>query len=114
MKFSNCNPNFHLFFFASLCLFSIYMLLSLIFMPPTHHQMSTRDTVHDLSQLLLERPESCYRTCTSAWHRKRRLDDFSELGMVEELQGGDLVELMEGEMYVCVCVGGRDLLSLTS
>ncbi|CAI8049028.1 Clustered mitochondria protein homolog [Geodia barretti] len=62
---------------------------------PVEVVMSTRDTVHDLSQLLLERPESCYRTCTSAWHRKRRLDDFSELGMVEELQGGDLVELME-------------------
>ena len=53
--------------------------------------------MHDLSQLLLERPESCYRSCTSVWHRKKRLDDFSELGMVEDLQQGDTVELVEGE-----------------
>ena len=58
--------------------------------------MSTRDTVHDLSQLLLERAESCYRTCTSAWHNKKRLDDFCELGMVEDLGQGDPVELIEG------------------
>ena len=66
-------------------------------------QMATRDTVHDLSQLLLERPECCYRTCTSAWHRKKRLDDFCELGMVEGLEQGDVVELVEGES-VRVCV----------
>ena len=80
--------------------FRYYFSLSspLLFSPPlpSPGQMSSRDTVHDLSQLLLERPESCYRTCTSAWHNKKRLDDFSELGMVEELQPGDQVELVEG------------------
>ena len=59
--------------------------------------MSSRDSVHDLSQLLLERPECCYRTCISAWHNKKRLDDFCELGMVEGLKPGDVVELVEGE-----------------
>jgi hypothetical protein len=62
---------------------------------PMEVVMSSRDTIHDLSQVLLERPESCHRTCVSAWHRRRRLDDFSELGMVEGLQPGDLVELVE-------------------
>lgn len=71
--------------------------------------MSSRDTVHDLSQLLLERPESCYRTCTSAWHNKKRLDDFSELGMVEELQPGDQVELVEGGLRLRERGRGRDL-----
>ena len=58
--------------------------------------MSSKDTVHDLSQLLLEKPESCYRTCTSAWHNKKRLDDFCELGAVDGLKQGDIVELVEG------------------
>lgn len=74
---------------------------SLHFSPSSHlpcsYQMSSRDTVHDLSQMLLERPECCYRTCTSAWYHKKRLDDFCELGMVEGLKQGDVVELVEGE-----------------
>ena len=60
----------------------------------------------------MERPECCYRTCLSVQLNGRKLDDFSELESIEELQEGAVVELVEGacvgvhvcQLCLCVCV----------
>ena len=63
----------------------------------SHHplQLTTRDTVHDLLQLPLERPECCYRSCLSVRHKGKRLDEFFEIGSLEDFHDGDTVELVE-------------------
>ena len=60
-------------------------------------QLTSRDTVHDLLQFALERPECCYRTALSVHHKGKRLDDFFEIGSIENLESGDTVEVVEGE-----------------
>ena len=67
----------------------------------THTQLTARDTVHDLLQYALERPESCFRTALSVRHKGKRLDDFFEIGSIEELRDGDSVELVEGMCGLC-------------
>jgi hypothetical protein len=59
-------------------------------------QLTSRDTVHDLLQYALERPECCFRTALSVRHKGKRLDDFFEIGSIEDLRDGDTVELVEG------------------
>ena len=59
-------------------------------------QLTSRDTVHDLLQYALERPECCFRTALSVRHKGKRLDDFFEIGSIEDLKDGDTVELVEG------------------
>ena len=58
-------------------------------------QLTSRDTVHDLLQFSLERPECCYRSCLSVRHKGKRIDDFLEIGALEDFQDGDTVELVE-------------------
>lgn len=56
----------------------------------------SRDTVHDLLQFALERPECCYRTALSARHKGKRLDDFVEIGSIDGLAEEDTVQIVEG------------------
>lgn len=62
---------------------------------PMDVMLTSRDTVHDLLQYSLERPECCYRSCLSVRHKGKRLDEFFEIGTIEDLQDGDTVELVE-------------------
>lgn len=59
-------------------------------------QFSFQDNVQDLRQVVLDRPESCYRTCFSLQIDGVRLDDFSELHMVEGLKDGATIRVVEG------------------
>ena len=59
-------------------------------------QFSFQDNVQDLRQVVLDRPESCYRTCFSLQIDGVRLDDFSELHMVEGLKDGATIKVVEG------------------
>ena len=52
--------------------------------------------MHDILQYVLERPEGFFRTALSVRHNGKRLDDFFEIGSIEELKDGDSVELVEG------------------
>lgn len=61
-----------------------------------HNQLSSRDTVHEVLQFTMERPESCYRTALSVHHKGKRLDDFFEIGSIEGLEDGDTIEVLEG------------------
>lgn len=49
-----------------------------------------------MRQVVLDRPESCYRTCFSLLLDGVRLDDFAELHMIEGLQENSLVKVVEG------------------
>lgn len=54
-----------------------------------------QDNVQDLRQVVLDRPESCYRTCFSLQIEGVRLDDFAELHMVEGLKDGVTIKVVE-------------------
>ena len=63
-------------------------------------QFCLQDNVQDLRQVVLDRPESCYRTCFSLQIEGVRLDDFAELHMVEGLKDGVTIKVVEG-IVVC-------------
>ena len=63
-------------------------------------QFSLRDNVQDLRQVVLDRPESCHRTCFSLQIDGVRLDDFAELHMIEGLKDGAVVKVVEGTFRV--------------
>ena len=63
-------------------------------------QFSLQDNVQDLRQIVLDRPESCYRTCFSLQMDGVRLDDFAELHMIEGLKDDTTIKVVEGTVYV--------------
>lgn len=69
-------------------------------------QLTSHDTVHDLLQFALERPECCYRTALSVHHKGKRLDDFFEIGSIEGFEEGDTVDVVEGEQKEGYIMGG--------
>ena len=71
----------------------------MIFLSDTNNvvfQFSLQDNVQDLRQVVLDRPESCYRTCFSLQIDGTRLDDFAELHMIEGLKDGATIKVVEG------------------
>lgn len=62
---------------------------------PISAMFSLRDNVQDLRQVVLDRPESCHRTCFSLQIDGVRLDDFAELHMIEGLKDGAVVKVVE-------------------
>lgn len=59
-------------------------------------QFALQDNVQDLRQVVLDRPESCYRTCFSLQIDGVRLDDFAELHMIEGLKDEATIKVVEG------------------
>ncbi|PFX18364.1 Clustered mitochondria protein-like [Stylophora pistillata] len=62
---------------------------------PITATFSLQDNVQDLRQVVLDRPESCYRTCFSLQIDGVRLDDFAELNMIEGLKDESTVKVVE-------------------
>ncbi|CAH3111333.1 unnamed protein product [Pocillopora meandrina] len=62
---------------------------------PITATFSLQDNVQDLRQIVLDRPESCYRTCFSLQIDGVRLDDFAELNMIEGLKDEATVKVVE-------------------
>jgi protein TIF31 len=60
-------------------------------------QFSLQDNVQDMRQVVLDRPESCYRTCFSLIFDGVRLDDFAELHMIEGLKDNCVIKVVEGK-----------------
>ena len=52
--------------------------------------------MQDLRQVVLDRPESCYRTCFSLQVDGVRLDDFAEVYMIEGLKDEATIKVVEG------------------
>jgi len=76
-----------------------HLLISDIFL---YLQFSFQDNVQDMRQVVLDRSESCYKTCFSLWLDGVRLDDFAELHMIEGLKENSLVKVIEGMHAVII------------
>ncbi|XP_069070793.1 clustered mitochondria protein homolog isoform X2 [Pleurodeles waltl] len=58
-------------------------------------QVSPRELVQEIVQVLMEHEDSCHRTCFSLQHEGSVLDSFSELTVVEGLKDGSLLKVIE-------------------
>ncbi|XP_065054486.1 clustered mitochondria protein homolog [Rhopilema esculentum] len=62
---------------------------------PSTLQISNHDTVQEIRQVVLDRPESCFRTCFSLQLNGNRLDDFVELHTVEDMKEDAVVKVVD-------------------
>lgn len=62
---------------------------------PVVVQLSNHDTVQDIRQVILEKPECCYRTCFSLYLGNTRLDDFMELHDIPELTDDSTIKVVD-------------------
>eukprot|EP00111_Clytia_hemisphaerica_P006162 TCONS_00017832-protein len=58
-------------------------------------QLSNHDTVQDIRQIILEKPECCYRTCFSLYLEGTRLDDFMELHDIPGLSDNSVIKVVD-------------------
>lgn len=67
--------------------------------------------VQEIHQVLMDREDTCHRTCFSLQLDGNVLDNFAELKSIEGLQEGSLLKVVEGMIYrtelfysvVCFC-----------
>lgn len=62
---------------------------------PFSIQISSHETVQDIRQVVLDRQESCFRTCVSLYLDGKRLDDFAELHSIEGLKDDSVIKIIE-------------------
>lgn len=62
---------------------------------PLDIQVSTMELVQEIHQLLMDREESCHRTCFSLQLDGITLDNFAELKNIENLKEGSIVKVIE-------------------
>ena len=63
-------------------------------------QISSHETVQDIRQVVLDRQESCFRTCVSLHFDGKRLDDFAELHTIEGLKDESVIKIVEGSLLI--------------
>ncbi|XP_028396427.1 clustered mitochondria protein homolog [Dendronephthya gigantea] len=63
-------------------------------------QISSHETVQDIRQVVLDRQESCFRTCVSLYFDGKRLDDFAELHTIEGLKDESVIKVVEEQYSV--------------
>lgn len=71
-----------------------------IISPPlfTHvFQVSPQEMVQEIHQVLMDREDTCHRTCFSLQLDGNVLDNFAELKSIEGLQEGSLLKVVEGQ-----------------
>jgi len=66
---------------------------------PLSIQLSNHDTVQDIRQVILEKPECCYRTCFSLYLEGTRLDDFMELHDIPGLTDNSVIKVVDGKYH---------------
>ena len=71
--------------------FLIYILLTLI--ENFHFQVSSMELVQEIHQLLMDREDTCHRTCFSLQLDGNTLDNFAELKSVEGLREGSVIKV---------------------
>lgn len=59
-------------------------------------QVSSMELVQEIHQLLMDREDSCFRTCFSLQLDNVTLDNFAELKSIEGLKEGSVIKVMEG------------------
>ena len=57
--------------------------------------------MQEIRQVVLDRPESCFRTCFSLQLNGNRLDDFVELHTVEDMKEDAVVKVVDGMRFEC-------------
>lgn len=62
---------------------------------PLEISVSTMELVQEIHQLLMDREETCHRTCFSLQLDGVTLDNFAELKSIENLQEGSVVKVVE-------------------
>lgn len=60
-------------------------------------QVSPQEMVQEIHQVLMDREDTCHRTCFSLQLDGNVLDNFAELKSIEGLQEGSLLKVVEGE-----------------
>ncbi len=69
------------------------------------------ELVQEIHQVLMDREDTCHRTCFSTQLDGVTLDNFAELKTIEGLKEGSLVKVVEGEWrYLFVDDWGSSLL----
>jgi len=63
------------------------------------HQVSPQEMVQEIHQVLMDREDTCHRTCFSLQLDGNVLDNFAELKSIEGLQEGSLLKVVEGENH---------------
>ncbi|ELK27004.1 Protein KIAA0664 [Myotis davidii] len=66
---------------------------------PFSLQVSPQEMVQEIHQVLMDREDTCHRTCFSLHLDGNMLDHFSELRSVEGLQEGSVLRVVEAEPY---------------
>ncbi|KAF4789699.1 Clustered mitochondria protein like protein [Turdus rufiventris] len=64
---------------------------------PFSLQVSPQEMVQEIHQVLMDREDTCHRTCFSLQLDGNVLDNFAELKTIEGLQEGSLLKVVEGK-----------------
>lgn len=59
------------------------------------------ELVQEIHQVLMDREDTCHRTCFSLQLEGATLDNFSELKAIEGLKEGSLIRVIEGKVNIC-------------
>ena len=61
--------------------------------------MSSTELVQEIHQMLMDREETCHRTCFSLQLDGVTMDNFAELKTIEGLKDGSVIKVVEGWYY---------------
>lgn len=64
---------------------------------PPSCQVSPQEMVQEIHQVLIDREDTCHRTCFSLQLDGNVLDNFADLKSIEGLQEGSLLKVVEGQ-----------------
>jgi len=67
------------------------------------------ELVQEIYQILIDKEETCHRTCFSLQLDGTTLDNFAELKNVEGLKEGSVLKVVEGLHYDVHVYGGRSI-----
>jgi len=62
-----------------------------------YFQVSSMELVQEIYQILIDKEETCHRTCFSLQLDGTTLDNFAELKNVEGLKEGSVLKVVEGQ-----------------
>ena len=63
---------------------------------PFDLQVTSMELVQEIHQMLMDKEETCHRTCFSLQLDGSTLDNFSELKAIEGIKEGSVIKLVEG------------------
>lgn len=66
-------------------------------------KVSSTELVQEIHQMLMDREETCHRTCFSLQLDGVTMDNFAELKTIEGLKDGSVIKVMEGINLNLMC-----------